>query len=163
MNLILNFNEIDKSALPTVGGKNASLGEMIKSGIRVPPGFAVTTDSYAFFIEAAKIGEKIYQLLSDLNPDNIEALNQAAAEVQDLIRTAAMPDDIQSAIAENYELLCRTCGVEAIPVAVRSSATAEDLPTASFAGQQDTYLWVTGAEQVRRSSGCPRSPPASPP
>jgi pyruvate,water dikinase len=148
MNLILNFNEIDKSALPTVGGKNASLGEMIKSGIRVPPGFAVTTDSYAFFIEAAKIGEKIYQLLSDLNPDNIEALNQAAAEVQDLIRTAAMPDDIQSAIAENYELLCRTCGVEAIPVAVRSSATAEDLPTASFAGQQDTYLWVTGAEQV---------------
>jgi len=148
MDLILDFKQLDKSALPTVGGKNASLGEMIKAGIRVPPGFAVTTGSYAFFIEKAGIGEKIYRLLSDLNPDNIKALNRIAAEIQDLIKTTAIPGDVQLAISENYDCLCRVCGADAIPVAVRSSATAEDLPTASFAGQQDTYLWVTGADRV---------------
>jgi len=148
MDLILDFKELDKSSLPTVGGKNASLGEMIKAGIRVPPGFAVTTGSYACFIEKAEIGKKIFQLLSNLNPDNIKALNGAAAEIQDLIKTTAIPDDVQQAIVEHYHLLCGSCGVESIPVAVRSSATAEDLPTASFAGQQDTYLWVTGADQV---------------
>ena len=148
MDFILNFSQLDKSSLPLVGGKNASLGEMIKAGIRVPPGFAVTTASYSVSLENAKIKDRIYNLLSDLDPDNIAALNQAAAEIQELIHTVVIPDDVQQAITYGYSQLCNQCRVETVPVAIRSSATAEDLPTASFAGQQDTYLWVTGADQV---------------
>jgi pyruvate,water dikinase len=148
MDFILNFSQLDKSSLPWVGGKNAGLGEMIKTGIRVPPGFAVTTDSYSVSLENAKIKDRIYHLLSDLDPDNIDALNQAAAEIQQLIHSAVIPDDVQQAIANGYSQLCDQCRVETVPVAIRSSATAEDLPTASFAGQQDTYLWITGADQV---------------
>ncbi len=151
MDFILDFSKLDKSSLPMVGGKNASLGEMINAGIRVPPGFAVTTDSYSVFIDSAKIQDKIFDLLSDLNPDNIEALNKAAAEVQELILTAAIPDDVQKAIGTGYSQLCEQCEVNPLPVAVRSSATAEDLPTASFAGQQDTYLWIQKTEQVIQS------------
>lgn len=151
MDFILDFSKLDKSSLPMVGGKNASLGEMINAGIRVPPGFAVTTDSYSVFIDSAKIQDKIFDLLSDLNPDNIEALNKAAADVQELILTAAIPDDVQKAIGTGYSQLCEQCEVNPLPVAVRSSATAEDLPTASFAGQQDTYLWIQKTEQVIQS------------
>jgi len=148
MDFILDFSKLDKSSLPMVGGKNASLGEMINAGIRVPPGFAVTTDSYSVFIDSAKIQDKIFDLLSDLNPDNIEALNKAAADVQELILTAAIPDDVQKAIGTGYSQLCEQCEVNPLPVAVRSSATAEDLPTASFAGQQDTYLWIQKASRI---------------
>jgi len=151
MDFILDFSKLDKSSLPMVGGKNASLGEMINAGIRVPPGFAVTTDSYSVFIDSAKIQDKIFDLLSDLNPDDIEALNKAAADVQELILTAAIPDDVQKAIGTGYSQLCEQCEVNPLPVAVRSSATAEDLPTASFAGQQDTYLWIQNTEQVIQS------------
>jgi pyruvate,water dikinase len=148
MDLILDFSQLNKNSLPMVGGKNASLGEMIKAGIRVPPGFAVTTRSYSVFTERARINGPIYRLLAEFNPKDITALNQAAAAVQDLIKTAAIPDEVQQAIRSNYTRLCAKCEVEMVPVAVRSSATAEDLPTASFAGQQDTYLWVLGADQV---------------
>jgi len=148
MDLILDFRKLNKSSLPLVGGKNASLGEMINAGIRVPPGFAVTTHSYAVFMEQAGINNTIFSLLADLDPDNMAALNQAAEKVQEMIRTAAIPDEVQKMIGDSYFLLCEKCGVDALPVAVRSSATAEDLPTASFAGQQDTYLWITGADRV---------------
>jgi pyruvate, water dikinase len=148
MNLILDFSELNRTSIAIVGGKNASLGEMINAGIRVPPGFAVTTDSYAVFMEKAGINDRIYRLLAEFDPKDIEALNQAAAAVQDLIKTAAIPAEIQLAIRTNYARLCEKCNIETVPVAVRSSATAEDLPTASFAGQQDTYLWVLGADQV---------------
>jgi len=151
MDLILDFRKLNKNSLPLVGGKNASLGEMINADIRVPPGFAVTTDSYAVFMEKAEINETIFSLLADLNPDDIEALNQAAEKVQEMIRTAVIPADVQQAIGEGYALLCKECEVEALPAAVRSSATAEDLPTASFAGQQDTYLWIMGADRVIES------------
>ena len=140
MDLILDFRKLNKSSLPLVGGKNASLGEMINADIRVPPGFAVTTDSYALFMEKAGINNAVFSLLADLDPDNIDALNQAAEKVQEMIRTAVIPDDVQKSISVGYSLLCKQCEVDALPVAVRSSATAEDLPTASFAGQQDTYL-----------------------
>lgn len=148
MDYVLNFEKLDKSALPMVGGKNASLGEMIKAGIRVPPGFAVTTDSYLAFITKTEIKDKIYAVLTDLNPDDVNALNNAAAEVQELIKKAPIPENIQKAIRDGYSQLCNQCAVEIVPVAVRSSATAEDLPTASFAGQQDTYLWVEGTDKV---------------
>ena len=148
MDYILNFNQVDKDSLQQVGGKNASLGEMIKAGIRVPPGFAVTTDNYLNFITSASIRDTIFQRLSDFDPDDLAALEKAGKEVQALIRDALVPDEIKAAIREAYAQLCDHCASENIPVAVRSSATAEDLPTASFAGQQDTYLWVEGAEKV---------------
>jgi pyruvate,water dikinase len=151
MDLILNFRKLNKSSLPVVGGKNASLGELINAGIRVPPGFAVTTSSYAVFMEKAGINDTIFSLLADLDPDNIDALNQVAEKVQEMIKTAVIPDDVQKAIGDGYSLLCKKCEVDGLPVAVRSSATAEDLPTASFAGQQDTYLWITSAERVIES------------
>jgi pyruvate,water dikinase len=155
MAYILDFEELDKSSLPIVGGKNASLGEMIKADIRVPPGFAVTTDSYLEFITAADIKDKIYRRLVDLNPENVDALNQASQDVQQMIKTAAMPDAIFRSVEGGYCRLCEKCSVDSVPVAVRSSATAEDLPNASFAGQQDTYLWIQGSDQViQRVQNC---------
>lgn len=148
MDYILNFENLDKSSLPTVGGKNASLGEMIKTGIRVPPGFAVTTDSYLSFITQTGIRDTILNVLSGLDQDDVDSLNRTSEAIQDLVLHAAMPDEIQMAIAEGYARLCETCGVTDVQVAVRSSATAEDLPTASFAGQQDTYLCQSGADQI---------------
>jgi len=146
--LVLNFDNVDKNSLALVGGKNASLGEMIKAGIRVPPGFAVTTDAYMDFITETGIKDQIYRILSDLDVDDVDALNRASTEAQELIKNSSMSDAVQTAIGEGYSQLCERCVAESVPVAVRSSATAEDLPTASFAGQQDTYLWVEGADEV---------------
>jgi pyruvate,water dikinase len=151
MDYILNFESLDKSSLPLVGGKNASLGEMIKAGIGVPPGFAVTTDSYLSFITETGIKDKIFNILSNMPHDDMDSLNKASAEIQELINNASMPVEVQKAIGEGYSLLCEKCSVENIPAAVRSSATAEDLPTASFAGQQDTYLWVVGTYKIINS------------
>ncbi len=152
---ILNFKDLDKTALPSVGGKNANLGEMIKAGIRVPPGFAVTTSCYEQFITGTEIKDRIFELLANLDPDDVDALNTAADRVQTLIRDASMTAEIADVIREGYHQLCRQCGLTSVPVAVRSSATAEDLPTASFAGQQDTYLWIEGADKViRRVQRC---------
>ncbi len=148
MDYILDFEKLDKNSIPIVGGKNASLGEMIKADIRVPSGFAVTTDSYLLFITEAGIKDKIIDIVSDLNPDDVAALNKVSAEVQELIKKTAIPEIVKKAIKDGYDRLCEKCAVESVPVAVRSSATAEDLPTASFAGQQDTYLWIQGAKQV---------------
>jgi len=148
MEYVLGFEHITKASLPVVGGKNASLGEMLKAGIRVPPGFAVTTDSYLEFITEAGITNEVHNILATVNPDEIASLNNASAKIRGLIENAPMPSAIADAIRESYASLCEKCQVEELPVAVRSSATAEDLPTASFAGQQDTYLWVKGADQV---------------
>ena len=148
MDYILDFEKLDKSSLPLVGGKNASLGEMIKVAIRVPPGFAVTTDSYLFFITDAGIKTRIIDRVTGLDPDDVAALNDASADVQALIKKTPMPEAVGKAIKAGYSGLCEKCALETVPVAVRSSATAEDLPTASFAGQQDTYLWIQGADQV---------------
>ncbi len=155
MDYILSFEDADKNALPQVGGKNASLGEMIKAGIRVPPGFSVTTDAYLNFIVETGIKDRIFNTLSGLNPDDVEILNNVSDQVQEMINTADMSDEIQTAIKKGYFDLCKRCDAETVPMAVRSSATAEDLPTASFAGQQDTYLWVEGVENVlRKVRGC---------
>ncbi len=150
MDYILNFENLDKRSLPAVGGKNANLGEMIKKGIRVPPGFAVTTDSYQCFINSSEASERIFKILSSFNQKDVDSLNKASGEIQDLINNAPIPKEVEDSVREGYSKLCEKCSVEILPVAVRSSATAEDLPTASFAGQQDTYLWVQGGDQVIR-------------
>ncbi|MBW2514006.1 MAG: phenylphosphate synthase subunit beta [Deltaproteobacteria bacterium] len=148
MEYVLNFREVDKNSLSQVGGKNASLGELIKADIRVPPGFAVTTDSYQQFITETGIKDTIFQVLSEIKPGDIAALNAASENIQGLIQGSTLSESIRRAIDKAYAQLCNDCQVRAMPVAVRSSATAEDLPTASFAGQQDTYLWIQGVEAV---------------
>lgn len=145
---ILDFKDLDRSCLAQVGGKNASLGEMIHAGIRVPPGFAVTTDSYLRFITDMGIKDGLFQILSKMVVGDLESQNAASKKIQQLIQKTALPQEIGADIETAYQALCVRCRVESVPVAVRSSATAEDLPTASFAGQQDTYLWIQGADQV---------------
>ncbi|MCP4283848.1 MAG: phenylphosphate synthase subunit beta, partial [Gammaproteobacteria bacterium] len=148
MQYTLNFKELNKTSLPMVGGKNASLGEMINAGIRVPPGFAVTTDSYLQYVTETGINEEIFRILSEMKVGDIASQDAASETIQQVIIEKTLPEKIKAAIESDYKALCKTCSVESVPVAVRSSATAEDLPTASFAGQQDTYLWIQGAEQV---------------
>jgi pyruvate, water dikinase len=148
MDYILNFELLDKNSLPTVGGKNASLGEMIKSGVRVPPGFAVTTDSFLSFITETGIRDKIMDILGKVRTGDVSSLDEASEEIQEIIIKTQMNDGVKAAIRKGYSELCGKCDLENVPVAVRSSATAEDLPNASFAGQQDTYLWVVGEEHI---------------
>ncbi len=142
MAYIINFKNLNKNSLQQVGGKNAGLGEMINAGINVPPGFAVTTESYLEFISNEGIKDDIFRILSKIDPDDINSLNSTSTEIQKIIRNTPLCNEIKAAIDEAYGRLCKKCRVESVPVAVRSSATAEDLPTASFAGQQDTYLWI---------------------
>lgn len=148
MAYILDFDAVDKESLDLVGGKNASLGEMIKAGIRVPPGFAVTTTSYEQFITDTGIKDRIYHRLNTLDVAQVAALNAASEEIQEMIMAASLPHDMLRTIEKGYTDLCERGVTDREPVAVRSSATAEDLPTASFAGQQDTYLWIQGRDAV---------------
>jgi pyruvate,water dikinase len=131
-----------------VGGKNASLGELINAGISVPPGFAVTTEGYNRFLEEAGIRKKMFSLLAGIDVADTDSLDSNSARVRELIESAPISSEVEENIRESYASLCERCGLEDLPVAVRSSATAEDLPTASFAGQQDTYLWIRKSGEV---------------
>ncbi len=142
------FEECDKDSLPEVGGKCASLGELIRMGVRVPPGFAVTTHGCTRFLREAGILPEIGRLLQGLPHDDIPRLEEASARIREMIESRPMSIEFEDEIAEAYRCLSLRCGLPATPVAVRSSATAEDLPGASFAGQQDTYLWIRGADEV---------------
>ncbi len=148
MEYVKDFKELRRDSILEAGGKNASLGEMIGAGIRVPPGFAVTTKAYLDFLEKGGIRDEIFSILSQISPEDVEDLNNKSLKIRDHIRSIDIPQEIKSAIEKRYVDLCDVCGVEDLPVAVRSSATAEDLPTASFAGQQETYLWIRGVEEV---------------
>jgi phosphoenolpyruvate synthase (EC 2.7.9.2) len=141
--IILWFEELRKEDVPIVGGKNANLGELINAGIPVPPGFAVTAYAYKRFIEETGIKDKVYEILREKVPagsakpeDYVEASN----EIRKLIESVKMPKDIEEEIRKAYRQLSQRVGKKEEFVAVRSSATAEDLPDASFAGQQETYL-----------------------
>src|SRR4030043_441395 len=142
------FQRAGKEALNLVGGKNASLGELIRADIPVPPGFSVTTEAYDEFLSEGGIKEKIEKILSPIGLQDVTPMEEASQAIRELIRQTPMPNKIQEAIRSNYQALSQVCEVPDIPVAVRSSATAEDLPGASFAGQQDTFLWVRGCEEV---------------
>ena len=142
------FQKAGKEALGLVGGKNASLGELIRADIPVPPGFSVTTEAYDEFLSEGGIKEKIEKILSPIGLQDVTSMEEASQTIRELIRQTPMPNKIQEAIRSNYQALSQVCEVPDIPVAVRSSATAEDLPGASFAGQQDTFLWVRGDKQV---------------
>ncbi|MGC4089476.1 MAG: phosphoenolpyruvate synthase [Polyangiaceae bacterium] len=141
--LVLGFEQIDQAMLALVGGKGAHLGELSRiSGVRVPPGFCVTTEAFRSMLPKASIDEQLVQL-GQLKADDREAIRVLSADIRRAIEAVALPDDVAAAISRKLGEV----GVEA-PYAVRSSATAEDLPTASFAGQQDTYLNVIGLEAI---------------
>ena len=151
MALILWFNQIGIKDIPLVGGKNASLGEMIQKltpkGINIPDGFAVTAEAYKYFIKYNNLEEPIKKILSELDKSNVEDLKKRGKKIRNLFLNGKMPDDLTDAIVKAYSDLEKQYGKN-VDVAVRSSATAEDLPDASFAGQQETYLNIQGAKDV---------------
>ncbi len=145
------FDQLGIEDVPLVGGKNASLGEMYRlltpKGVRIPNGFAVTAYAYRYLLEKTASIEKIRQILSDLDTGDMENLAERGHKVRSLIRNLEFPPELRNAIVEAYANLEKQYG-NGVDVAVRSSATAEDLPDASFAGQQDTYLNIHGPEEV---------------
>ena len=148
--LILWFEELGKEDIPLVGGKNANLGEMTKAGIPVPPGFAITAYAYQKFLKETGIAEKIYQTIKETvtDPNDPKQYEEASKKVRQLIESTPMPKEIEEAIRNAYAELSKKTKMVDVFVAVRSSATAEDLPGASFAGQQETYLNVRGADEL---------------
>ncbi len=153
MKYIKYFEDINIDDVNIVGGKNASLGEMItqltSQGIRIPTGFAITADAYWHYLNANQLVEKMKTIMNNLSDvHDIAALQRAGSEVRKLIISGTIPEDLKEEIITAYDQLSQHYGVKATDVAVRSSATAEDLPTASFAGQQDTFLNVSGEKQL---------------
>jgi pyruvate,water dikinase len=148
--LLCWFEECTRASLPLVGGKCASLGELINAGVRVPPGFALTTEGARRFMAGSGIERDVRAQLCGLDMRSTEALERASVTIRRMIEAAPFSIELEDAIAEHYRKLSVRCGIPATPVAVRSSATAEDLPDASFAGQQDTYLWIRGTDEVMR-------------
>ncbi len=148
---ILWFNELGIEDVPLVGGKNASLGEMYKElrkkKINIPNGFAVTAYAYQFLLEQSGAQKKIKKALSGLNTHNIKNLQTRGKKVRDIIQNLEFPEELINEIGKAYQKLEKEYG-KGTDVAVRSSATAEDLPTASFAGQQETYLNIKGVENL---------------
>ncbi|MGI8518274.1 MAG: PEP/pyruvate-binding domain-containing protein [Acidimicrobiia bacterium] len=147
-NYIIWFDEFEEEHRPRVGGKVASLGTMLGAGLPVPPGFAVTTDAFETLRSHTETRDTINGLLESIDLADPAGLRQISREVRKLIEDLPLEQGIEEEVRQAYQALCDRCGVENLPVAVRSSATAEDLPNASFAGQQDTYLWIKGEEAV---------------
>ena len=139
---IVWFDQVTKQDIPTVGGKGANLGEMTRAKIPVPPGFIVTSNTYFGFLRQTKLTDKIRRLLADVDVNDSKQLQRTAAQVRQVISKAPMPPEIAREIEQAYTKMGRGL------VAVRSSATAEDLPEASFAGQQRTFLNVQGEKEV---------------
>ncbi|HEY5761639.1 MAG TPA: phosphoenolpyruvate synthase [Rhodocyclaceae bacterium] len=148
---VIDFRELRMTDVEQVGGKNASLGEMIsqlsKTAVRVPGGFATTAEAYREFLAFGGLHDRIHQTLDQLNIEDVDALARAGAEIRAWIIDQPFPEEFKAAIAECYAQLTADTGSEA-SFAVRSSATAEDLPDASFAGQQETFLNISGIDNI---------------
>jgi pyruvate,water dikinase len=146
------FRELTLDSLAQVGGKNASLGEMIRSlsprGVAVPDGFAVTADAYRLHLSEAGLEDEVYGALAKLDVGDVRALAATGHHIRELIRNHPLPEAVRNDVLAAYEALSKQYDETQTDVAVRSSATAEDLPTASFAGQQDTYLNVRGRDAL---------------
>jgi pyruvate, water dikinase len=149
--LIVWFDQIELKDIPQVGGKNASLGEMrrnlIVKGVSIPDGYAITAYAYRYLLQSAGITGQIEETLADLDTHDVKSLREKGREIRDLIYNAPFPPDLCEAIEGAYAKLCEEYGADT-DVAVRSSATAEDLPDASFAGQQETFLNVRGVKAL---------------
>jgi len=153
--LVMWFDEIELDDIPQVGGKNASLGEMRREltakNVSIPDGFAITAYAYRYLLDSAGIKDEMTNILSDLDTHDMDSLAEKGAKIRSLIYNATVPDDLRDAIVEAYHKLCEEYE-ENMDVAVRSSATAEDLPDASFAGQQETFLNIRGEDAVIEAS-----------
>jgi len=165
---VLWFETVGRGDVGKVGGKNASLGEMVgrlsARGVRVPPGFATTADAYWHFIEANGLKAKIAAALDQLAAGKA-TLQETGAAVRNLFLKGEWPAETADAIRKAYTELCKRAGKDNVDVAVRSSATAEDLPDASFAGQQETYLNIRGDKALLdacRRCYAPRCSPTAP-
>ncbi len=145
---IVWFEDFTEADRPRLGGKNASLGSMIAAGLPVPPGFAVTTDAFEALRADPALAATVRGALGTTDLDDPHRLRAISAEIRAAIEAHPVPGDIDDAIRSAYAAFCERCGGEEVGVAIRSSATAEDQPDASFAGQQDTYLWIHGADAV---------------
>jgi len=145
------FEEFGIEDVPLVGGKNASLGEMFQKlsgqGVRVPHGFAITAQAYRYMLDKAGAWDRLHAELDELDPTDVAALARKGKLAREIVYGAGLPDDLAAEILDAYRKLQREYG-EDVSLAVRSSATAEDLPTASFAGQQDSYLNIKGEESL---------------
>ncbi|MGN2248035.1 phosphoenolpyruvate synthase [Frateuria sp. GZRR35] len=150
--LVLWLDNLRMTDLGKVGGKNASLGEMIgnlaKLGVSVPGGFATTAEAFQQYLDKSGVAKRIRARLDGLDVEDVEALTAAGKEIRSWVTETPLPQDLDQAIRDAYAKLCKDAGAENIAVAVRSSATAEDLPDASFAGQQETFLNVVGIDDV---------------
>ena len=146
------FRAIGIDDVALVGGKNASLGEMLRNvealGVRVPNGFATTAEAYRAFLQSSKLVPQIEALLDGLAEGDVEELERRSAKIRELIASAPLPRNFERALRDAYALLSKQYGEDATDVAVRSSATAEDLPSASFAGAQESFLNVRGGDEV---------------
>lgn len=153
--LVLWFDEIDIKDVPLVGGKNASLGEMYQSldkrGINIPYGFAVTANAYWKLLEHNNAVKKLKSALKNVNSKNVKSLSNAGKKARDIILSCQFSDELNSEISKAYKKLCGKSKINDVDVAVRSSATAEDLPSASFAGQQETFLNIKGIHSLLES------------
>ncbi len=150
--LVLKFSEISKKDVALVGGKNASLGEMFsnlgKKGISVPDGFATTSHAYWYFLKKNGLLPKLKEIFKELDTKDVNSLKKVSKEARSLILRSKFPEDLEKEIIKSYRELSKKYGVKYTDVAARSSATAEDLPSASFAGQHETYLNLKGEKEV---------------
>ena len=149
---ILWFRELGLDDVESVGGKNASLGEMVqhlsRAGVSVPNGFATTADAYRRFLAHEGLAGRVNALLADLDVDDVRRLAEVGKEIRDAVESQPFPADLEQEIQSAYDELVAAAGTDDVSWAVRSSATAEDLPDASFAGQQETFLNISGIDNI---------------
>jgi pyruvate,water dikinase len=145
---ILWFDQHDPANEPVLGGKNASLGILTLAGLPVPRGFAVSADAYRKAFADGGLDDGIAALMTDLDPSDSAQVAETGRAVRELVLTLDQPAWLRDQLDAAYADLAQRCGTDDVPVAVRSSATCEDQPDASFAGEHDTYLWVRGADNV---------------
>jgi pyruvate,water dikinase len=148
MSFVRWLDGYDPAERARLGGKNASLGELLAAGLPVPPGFAVTVDAYHTVRGHADVRQAVTALLDEVDLSDPVALEELSAAIRRRIEEVPLDDRVATAVRAAYAELCERCTSDAVPVAVRSSATSEDLPDASFAGEHDTYLWVRGPDDV---------------
>ncbi len=145
---IVWFNDYRPDDRPRIGGKNAGLGEMINADLPVPPGFAVTTDGFETIRNHPRAVDEVRALLATVDFADPPGIRALSGRIRSVIEALPMAAEVEQSIRAAYTQLSGRCNQDDVPVAVRSSATAEDLPDASFAGQQDTFLWIRGAESL---------------
>ena len=153
--LVIWFKDLGKDDIPSVGGKCANLGELYgKIGVPVPNGFAISADAFSVFLKKNRAVKKMDAILSGIDVNDPAKLEEASRQIRSYLEGLPMPEEIKDAVQKGYGQLCKERGSKEVPVAVRSSATAEDLPGASFAGQQDTFLNVTRKTLLRSVQQC---------